>query len=160
MQREPPEEVLRELASDTDDSDGQHMKIEQDEREDELEMQKEDVLEASTLQASGLPRFRRILLGACNEMPLRMARDILAALREDISLFDQIQQRFSDVPLEPVLELDSALDGQASSSSAASGAPPPRVPPDMEAVASALQPGEVSEVIGTSSGMQILLRVS
>lgn len=160
VQREPPPEVLDELASDTNDSGGQHIVTPEDEREDELELQPEDVLEASDLHAPGPPRFRRIVLGARNDMPLRMARDILAALREDISMFDQIQQRFSDVPSEPVLELDSTLDGQPCSSSAASGTPPPQLPPDMEAVASVLQPGELSEVIGTSSGMQILLRVS
>lgn len=107
------------------------------------------------------PRFRRIILGSSNEMPLRMARDILSALREEPGLFGEIQQRFSDSPSEPVLELHPEADGRPASPPALPGAPPPpRLPKELARVARALRPGQLSEVIGTDSGMQILLRVS
>jgi len=154
VQREPPSEVLAELASDTEDGDvGQHTQAEQD-MDEELELQ-EDAFETSGMNTLGPPCFRRIVLGSRNEMPLRMSRDILAALREDTSLFDSIQQRFSDIPSEAALELPSS-DG----TSADSGTTPSLVPLEMEAVARVLQPGELSDVVGTSSGIQILLRVS
>jgi hypothetical protein len=93
-------------------------------------------------------------------MPLKMARDILAALQEDGSLFGEVQQRFSDVPSEPVLELRPGAHGRPASPLATPGAkPPPVLPQDLEEVARELRPGELSDVIGTSTGMQILLRV-
>ncbi|CAJ1363744.1 unnamed protein product [Effrenium voratum] len=86
------------------------------------------------------PLFRRILLAKA-EVPLRMARDILEAIREDVNIFEQVQQRFSDTPDEPLLGLEDDLGEE------------------LEAVAQAMQPGEVSDVLGTEAGMQILLRV-
>lgn len=155
VQKEPPPEVLAELASDDEDGGvGQHTHVEQ-EMDEELEPQEEDVFEPSGIDMPSPPCFRRIVLGSRNEMPLRMARDILAALREDTSLFDSIQQRFSDIPSEDALELPSS-DG----TSGDSGTSAALVPLEMEAVARVLQPGEMSDVVGTSSGMQILLRIS
>ncbi|CAE6972705.1 unnamed protein product [Symbiodinium natans] len=87
------------------------------------------------------PVFRRIILGAKAEVPLRMARDILDAVREDLGLFEQVQERFSDSPEETFFRLDDELDEE------------------LAAVALSMQPGEVSEVLGTEAGMQILLRV-
>lgn len=95
-------------------------------------------------QAPSSPRFRRIVLGASCEVPLRMARDILAALREDMSLFTEVQRRFSDAPQEPALGLGEG-----------------GLPEELESVALALRPGEVSDVVGTEAGViQILLRVA
>merc|ERR1719261_801903 len=85
--------------------------------------------------------FRRIILGQKCEVPLMMARDILAALREDASLFDEVQKRFSDNAAEPMLKLGVDL------------------PEDLEETATGLGCDEISEVIATPSGMQILLRV-
>lgn len=90
------------------------------------------------------PRFQRIVLGARCDMPLKMARDILEVLREDSSMFSQVQRRFSDAPHEPALGLgEGGLEE------------------DLEQVALALQVGELSEVVGTEAGsMHILLRIS
>mmetsp|Transcript_73980 Transcript_73980/g.130688 ORF Transcript_73980/g.130688 Transcript_73980/m.130688 type:complete len:212 (-) Transcript_73980:64-699(-) len=85
--------------------------------------------------------FRRIVMGKHREMPLMMARDILAALRDDVSLFDQIQIRFSDTAEEAPMELDA-------------------LPEDMVEVAQGLAPHELSDIVATESGMQMLLRVS
>jgi len=94
---------------------------------------------ATTMQQ---PKFRRILLGNSREMPLAMARDIRAALVEDSSLFDAVRQRFSDAPQdEGPLDFDS-------------------LPDDLDSAVLALAPGEVSDVLGTDSGIQILLRIS
>mmetsp|Transcript_63407 Transcript_63407/g.100839 ORF Transcript_63407/g.100839 Transcript_63407/m.100839 type:complete len:259 (+) Transcript_63407:58-834(+) len=92
-------------------------------------------------EAEPCPLYRRILLGAHTEVPLRMARDILEAIREDVEIFQEVQQRFSDLPDEALLSLEDDLGEE------------------LEAVALAMQPGEVSEVLGTEAGMQILLRV-
>jgi len=88
-----------------------------------------------------VPKFRRILLGNSQDLPLRMARDIQNAIKEDVSFFDVAQKRFSDAPEE---ETPSSLDA---------------LPEELEAVAIALAPGELSGVIGTDAGMQIVLRV-
>ena len=64
------------------------------------------------LESPEPPLYRRILLGAKTEalalwvgllgrwsqVPLRMARDILEALREDVGLFPELQARFSELP--------------------------------------------------------------
>jgi hypothetical protein len=160
VQTEPPQEVLAELANDDDfeaeqieegkeQGDNEDKEVELDEA---LEAEAEDYFpsgsrpaSSSSRPASGSapPRFRRIVLGAGNVMPLR------------------IQQRFSDSPSEPVLELRLGANGRPASPLAAPGAPPmPLVPPELEPVAAVLQPGELSEVVGTDAGMQILLRVS
>lgn len=108
--------------------------------EDELEAAEQDDYFPSDLDDAPDPQcFRRIVLGTGNAMPLKMARDILSALSEDISLFDSVQQRFSDLPKEPALEM---------------------LPPELEEAGSMLEPGELSKVIGTKSGMHILLRIS
>lgn len=173
VQRDPPPEVLAELALDTDEGGDQHSGAEETQEEptsqrsrscwakaeDEEELEDPDIVD-STVDMPSPPCFRRIILGAKNDMPLRMARDIWSALREDTSLFETIQQRFSDVPSESVLELCSAPTGEPSSSATASGTPLPPLPAELEVFASVLEPGDLSEVIGTPSGMQILLRVS
>ena len=43
--------------------------------------------------------YRHLDVAACCEcqVPLRMARDILEAIREDVGIFEQVQQRFSDL---------------------------------------------------------------
>lgn len=89
----------------------------------------------------GDAKFRRILLGKGQDLPLRMARDIHMAIKEDSSFFDLAQERYSDAPKGEV-----PFDLEA-------------LPEELEAVASALGPGEISGVIGTEAGMQILLRV-
>lgn len=87
-------------------------------------------------------KFQRILLGNRQDLPLAMARDIHAALVEDSDLFEQLRERFSDAPLdEGLLDLDGLYD-------------------ELETVAAALAPGQLSDVIATEAGMQILLRVS
>lgn len=168
VQTEPPPEVLAELANDVDVDDcipeeGEEGR-EEEERDDLEAAELEDYFPSgsrpgSAAQSSGPPRFRRIILGNGNAMPLRMARDLLTALREDATLFDQLQQRFSDLPSEPVLQLHPGANGRPVSP-APGAPPPPLVPPELEAAAAALQLGELSEVLGTDSGMQILLRVS
>lgn len=85
--------------------------------------------------------FRRILLSSERGMPLAMARDIVAALREDASIFEAAREKFSDVPAEPSLEMCG-------------------LPEELGGVAESLGPGEFSGVIGTDAGIQILLRVS
>lgn len=88
----------------------------------------------------GGAKFRRILLGVGRDLPLAMARDILSACREDASIFEAARSRFSDVPKEADLDFDKLHE-------------------ELAGVAAAMAPGEVSEVIGTEAGMQILLRV-
>jgi len=171
---EPPPEVLNELAKDADVNDflpedpdqgaaGRELDELEEDEDDELDdaeaAEADDYFPSANSPSSGPPRFRRIVLGKGNVMPLRMARDLLTALREDPSLFDQLQQRFSDTPSEPVMEFHPGANGRPVSPSP--GAPPPPVlPQNLEAVAEAMQPGEFSDVVGTDSGMQILLRVS
>lgn len=93
-------------------------------------------------EVSGEPaRFRRILLGSGQEMPLRMARDIHAAIKEDSSFFELAQQRFSDAPKGEVPFLLDAL------------------PEELTDPAVKLAAGEISDVIGTDAGMQIIMRV-
>jgi len=88
------------------------------------------------------PRFRRIVLGARCETPLKMARDILEVLQEDPTMFSQVQQHFSDVPDESILGLGGGISDE------------------VEEAVLQLQPGQLSEVMGIEDGMQILLRVS
>lgn len=87
------------------------------------------------------PQFRRIVLGAQHDTPLRMARDLLEAVREDKSIFSELQRHFSDFPSESLLSLDT-------------------LPQCLELSAAMLDPGDVSDVLATESGMQILLRVA
>eukprot|EP00931_Biecheleriopsis_adriatica_P048591 TRINITY_DN28091_c0_g1_i1.p1 TRINITY_DN28091_c0_g1~~TRINITY_DN28091_c0_g1_i1.p1 ORF type:complete len:234 (-),score=33.72 TRINITY_DN28091_c0_g1_i1:150-824(-) len=122
-QEEPPEEILRELAT---GSEGQP---------------EQPCQQLAAGDSNYGPKFRRVVLGRHHEMPLRMARDILAALRDDASLFDQVQARFSDTAAEPALELGA-------------------LPKELQEVASMLAPDELSEVVATESGMQVLIRVS
>ncbi|CAE8664551.1 unnamed protein product [Polarella glacialis] len=89
------------------------------------------------------PRFLRIILGAKTEVPLKMARDILEAIQEDPSIFEQVKQRFCDVPGEPALAL-GVISGLGK---------------ELEEEATLLALGEVSDVLATEAGMQILLRV-
>lgn len=143
-QEEPPEEVLRELAAE-DDTEDQEM----NQTGTASTRSCEDMAQtASTMNqttsshvSSQELSFRRILLGERCEVPLMMARDILAALREDASLFDEVQKRFSDNAEEPPLQLGIDL------------------PEDLEEAATGLGYNEISDVIATPSGMQILLRV-
>jgi len=103
---------------------------------------------ASSTSSSGIQgserrsRFRRILLGNGHDVPLAMARDIHVALLEDSTIFEEVRRRFSDACDEngPV-----ELEG---------------LPGELQGVAEALDTGEISDVIGTEDGMQILLRVS
>jgi len=90
---------------------------------------------------ANVPHFSRIVLGANNEVPLAMARDILAAVREDSTLFNTVRERYSCMLNESTLEFGSSL------------------PAELESEAMKLGLGEISEVIGTDAGMQILLRV-
>lgn len=98
--------------------------------------------EASAASAPGEAYFRRIILGAKTDMPLRMARDIHEALVEDPSLFVEVQRRFSDAPGEKLVSIGDGLGEE------------------LEAVAMGLRPGQVSDVIATDIGVQILLRVT
>jgi len=95
----------------------------------------------SGAQADEDPLFRRIVLGNGCEVPLTMARDILEALREDVALFESVQRKFSDFPKEPPLRLDELLK-------------------TLEMDSLTLDPGQVSDVIKSDIGVQILLRVS
>mmetsp|Transcript_60372 Transcript_60372/g.124931 ORF Transcript_60372/g.124931 Transcript_60372/m.124931 type:complete len:293 (+) Transcript_60372:47-925(+) len=132
---EPPQEVLDELHIDDGSPTAAHLEAteppEHEACSEERDAQEDD----------GSPVFRRIILGAKAEVPLRMARDILDAVREDLGLFEQVQERFSESPEESCFRLDDSLDEE------------------LATVALSMQPGEVSEVLGTEAGMQILLRV-
>jgi hypothetical protein len=183
VQTEPPQEVLEELACDPDGDD--------DEDDDDVgEMagnesaycnETEDDLGSTMLETDNgnrtsscisssatTPRrcesprrFRRIILGSHNDIRLTMARDILDALHEDTSLFGEVQQRFSDVPSEPFLELRPGAHGRPASPIATPGAKPlPLLPQCLEGPAQNLALGELSDVICTDVGMQIILRVS
>jgi hypothetical protein len=179
MQSEPPQEVLRELARDSDGDD----LVEDDTGEvvsqasaryegdaDSTTLETDNSNRPSTCISSSATtprkcesprRFRRIILGSHNDMPLMMARDILEALQEDTSLFGEIQQRFSDVPSEPILELRPDAHGRPASPLATPGAKPlPVLPQCLEGLAQSLALGQLSEVIGTDVGMQIILRVA
>jgi len=127
---EPPREVLDELQIDS----GPRGDEDADDPLGERSLPQEEEAEES-------PLFRRIVLGAKAEVPLRMARDILDAVREDCGLFEEVQKRFSDMPEETFLRIEDDMDEE------------------LAAVASSMQPGEVSDVLGTEAGMQILLRV-
>lgn len=87
------------------------------------------------------PKFRRILLGNGQDLPLRMARDIQGAIKEDLTFFDMAKKRYCDAPKD-----EAAFDVEG-------------LPEELEAVAAALTPGELSGVVGTDAGMQIVLRV-
>lgn len=165
-QWEPPPEVLAELATEESDDENAHEVRDQDgctsHRSGSGKQSDRDGCTSHRSSSSrpgsaskggrqalaplASPTFRRIVLGPKSELPLRMARDILAALREDPSIFDEVQRRFSEVPKEPLLELSKA---------GASG-----LPEELDSIAVALRCGELSEVIGTEAGMQILLRVA
>lgn len=161
-QKDPPEEVLQELGM--DEGEEQELEAPSSGREDAASGSRSASRSGSrcgsrpgtATRGSGAgsrpgsqgstapaepPKFRRILLGNGYDMPLAMARDIHAALLEDVSMFDLVQQRFSDAEKDGSL-MD--LDG---------------LPEELESVALALAPGRVSGVIGTEAGMQILLRV-
>mmetsp|Transcript_6254 Transcript_6254/g.17916 ORF Transcript_6254/g.17916 Transcript_6254/m.17916 type:complete len:299 (-) Transcript_6254:138-1034(-) len=153
-QREPPQEVLEELGMDNDEDgdggdggDGEDQDFNQTTTSGGGRSIRDS--RPGTGGSGGSPsttespaKFQRIVLGSRNETPLAMARDIRAALVEDVSLFDAVRQRFSDVLSD---EGPWDLDG---------------LPEELDGIASALAPGEVSQVIGTDSGMQILLRIS
>jgi len=85
-------------------------------------------------QDDTIPLFRRIILGAQTEVPLKMARDMLEAIKEDVSMFEQVQKRFSDAPDEQLLSLEDGLGEE------------------LEEFALSLEPGEVSDVLGTEAG--------
>eukprot|EP00929_Paragymnodinium_shiwhaense_P111761 TRINITY_DN8004_c0_g1_i1.p1 TRINITY_DN8004_c0_g1~~TRINITY_DN8004_c0_g1_i1.p1 ORF type:complete len:330 (+),score=73.78 TRINITY_DN8004_c0_g1_i1:38-1027(+) len=95
--------------------------------------------------------FRRIVLGTTaksRDMPVRMARDLCMALREDVSMFEQLQQRFSDYPSEPAMFLCDDFSQR-------------RLPDGVENLVLGLKVGEASDVVATENdGIQILLRMS
>eukprot|EP00928_Gymnodinium_smaydae_P043053 TRINITY_DN28933_c0_g1_i1.p1 TRINITY_DN28933_c0_g1~~TRINITY_DN28933_c0_g1_i1.p1 ORF type:complete len:228 (+),score=78.53 TRINITY_DN28933_c0_g1_i1:78-686(+) len=93
-----------------------------------------------SVESDSAARFRRIVLGCGRDLPLAMARDILAALREDSSIFDVVSKRFSERPAEQELDFE-------------------HLPEELRSIAAVLGTGDVSDVIGTDSGMQILMRV-
>lgn len=86
-------------------------------------------------------RFRRILLGNSQDLPLAMARDIQKAITEDASFFDMAKKRYCDAP-----KGEAPFDFEG-------------LPEELEGDAAALAPGEISGVIGTDVGMQIVLRI-
>lgn len=162
-QKEPPPEVLQELEMDPEEAEGND--ADGDAAEDVAGGQQLDSRPGSrgsgsrpgtgrrssrsgsgdtgsppaAAEALEAPKFRRILLGNSQDLPLKMARDIQSAIKEDITFFDLAQKRYSDAPREE-------FDFEA-------------CPEELEAVAAALSPGEISGVVGTDLGMQIVLRV-
>lgn len=139
----PPPEVLADLDLESESTNGQGDRVQQRtgrrRRTDATDQLCSDI----GAHVPESPQFRRIILGHSREMPLAMARDILAALREDESLFGEVQRRFSDGPAhETNLEFGGDL------------------PEELESAAAALRAGEFSNVIGTEAGMQILQRVA
>jgi len=153
---EPPQEVLDAL--ELDDEGGDSASFAEDEattaggaassstgsQERPQEQPQEAVEEpAEDAEQPPSPRFLRIILGAKTEVPLKMARDILEAIQEDPSIFEQVKQRFCDVPGEPALAL-GVISGLGK---------------ELEEEATLLALGEVSDVLATEAGMQILLRV-
>lgn len=149
-QMEPPQEVIDQI-----DLEGDGLEAEEGDggsttaEGDRPSSSGGDSSRARTAETN--PQFRRIVLGSSCEVPLKMARDILHALREDASIFDTLQARFSDNNEEACfgLGLDSDSDH---------GVQP--LPADLQNVAMSLRVGEFSDVIGTEAGMQILLRVA
>eukprot|EP00930_Biecheleria_cincta_P100516 TRINITY_DN92149_c0_g1_i1.p1 TRINITY_DN92149_c0_g1~~TRINITY_DN92149_c0_g1_i1.p1 ORF type:complete len:315 (-),score=57.14 TRINITY_DN92149_c0_g1_i1:223-1167(-) len=119
--------------------------IAQDECECEPPMAQESTenvsAETAGEQQELFPLFQRIILGAKTEVPLKMARDILDAIKEDVSIFEQLQKLFSDAPEEPALSLQEGLGEE------------------VEELALSLRPGEVSGVIATEDGIQIIIRL-
>lgn len=151
-QREPPREVLEELGMGEEEEEGEGGDAGAEESDAPTTERGARSGGSSSRPATGssgtrpasapcAAKFQRILLGNGRDLPLAMARDILAALREDATLFDEVRRRFSDTPRD---ETPVELDG---------------LPEELEGVAAALAPGEISGVIGTEAGMQILLRV-
>jgi hypothetical protein len=136
-QSEPPQEVLAEL--DMEDNDGRS-RGGHDRPGSGRDKPATTPDESTPQSAESDAQFSRILLGPDRGMPLAMARDILAAIREDATIFDMARKRFSDVPAETNFGLQA-------------------VPDELQGVAVTLGPGEFSGVIGTEVGMQILLRV-
>jgi len=153
-QAKPPQEVLTELGLEADY-----------EEEGELEEEEEDVSGNSRprrrrgcarghppgegMGKSGgggsppqSPLFRRVVLGSGCEVPITMARDILDALREDAELFEDVQLRFSDYPAEVPFQLGGGL------------------PEAVQSAALELRVEEVSDIISTDAGVQILKRVA
>lgn len=130
---QPPPQVLEALDIVEEDGEGEPSVTKEP-------MQNNDAGADST-EPELFPLFRRIMLGAKREVPLKMARDILDAIKEDVSIFEDLQKRFSDAPDEPALSLQEGLGEE------------------IEELAMCLQPGEVSEVIGTEDGIQIIIRV-
>mmetsp|Transcript_22283 Transcript_22283/g.39246 ORF Transcript_22283/g.39246 Transcript_22283/m.39246 type:complete len:274 (-) Transcript_22283:42-863(-) len=152
-QWEPPQEVLAELAG--EEAEGEESREQQDEEGGMSQRSTRSHHSSRPGSASkgrvelaplASPHFRRIVLGSKSELPLRMARDILEALREDPSIFEQVQRRFSEVPNENALEMSKEGAGG--------------LPEELDSVAVTLRCGEISDVIATEAGMQILLRVS
>lgn len=134
---QPPPEVLEalEIAEEEGDGEGEGEPSATEESTGNIEA------ETDSRQPELFPLFRRIILGAKTEVPLKMARDILDAIKEDVSIFEELQKSFSDAPDEPALSLQEGLGEE------------------MEELAMSLRPGEVSEVIGTEDGIQIIIRV-
>merc|ERR1711865_601605 len=100
----------------------------------------EQIARPSSTQSDENPMFRRIVLGTGCDVPLRMARDILEALAEDVTLFQDVQRKFSDFPTEKPVELDELLK-------------------TLEMGSLTIEKGQVSEAISSNIGVQILLRV-
>lgn len=155
-QTEPPKEVLFALDVPPEGDDAEHMFLQNDEDpeidgdEEVHEPVKTLVMdssaaveeEASSGQGQASPRFRRVVLtDKGSGVPLMMARDILVALREDASLFAQVQSRFSEYPAEPVFRMHEGL------------------PEAVVTAAMELKPGQISDVISTETGAQIVLRI-
>jgi len=129
-QEEPPREVLEEL----------DMLESKDLMKD---LPKELAVKPTTPPefSDDTPLFRRIVLGNECEVPLTMARDIVEALHEDVSLFQDVQRKFSDFPKEPPVQLDELLKSL-----------------EMESLK--IERGEVSDILQSLIGVQILLRVA
>lgn len=128
----PPREVLFALDLDLDSQRGTDSATE--------DVASQDMNELLVSEAPKSPRFRRIVLGSSHDMPLRMARDLLDVVREDASLFVELQHRYSEFPSESILSLGDLSEA-------------------IKDTTLQLEPGDISDVMGTDDGMQILLRV-
>lgn len=137
-QREPPQDVLDELGVDENGHDlccdsGESAGNDTDQMAWSGEF---DTSPSSSFQPA---QFQRLLIAHRREVPLAMARDIREALAEDPSLFEQVRQRFSDAPPDEILDFDS-LSGETQS------------------VVQGLGRGEISDVVATDVGMEIVYR--
>lgn len=147
-QSEPPREVLfaLEIGGDLDeDAEKAYAESHQGGAVEPPEPASPPRLPEGGAAIPGSPRYRRVVLGTGNEVPLMMAKEILKVLREDPSIAPTVQKRFSEFPSEHPFRL-AELKGGANGH---------------EAEVEGLEVGQVTEILHTDdSSLQIFVRVT